>query len=158
MSATARFTAWIGDLEAAFGEVASSALGLSAVQVTARGQPVIAAWQGAYLGLVGPAGAVQIGVAGEEPACQALAKGLMGMTAADPALEPAEMADAVCEIVNIVAGAFKGRVRDRAPSLQMGLPTFFRGCVQPTERTAVAVVEVRAGDVAAALLLVHPRE
>lgn len=155
---TTPLAGWIGDLEAAFGDVASSALGLPGVEVTGHGRDVVPTWQGAYLGLVGPAGAVQIGLAADETACQALAKGLMGMSPADAALEPAEMADAVCEIVNIVAGAFKGRVRDRAPSMQMGLPTFFRGGVQPTERTAVSVVQVRAGEVAAALLLVHPRQ
>jgi hypothetical protein len=66
------------------------------------------------------------------------------------------MADALCEIVNIVAGAFKGRVRDRA-ALQMGLPVFFHGAVQATDHVATSVACVRAGGVPAALVLVHPR-
>ena len=45
-----------------------------------------------------------------------------------------EMADAMCEIVNIVAGDFKARVRDRANPLQMGLPVFIQGAVQATDR------------------------
>ncbi len=147
----------LADLEAAFSDVARDALGMAGATVTGRSARPPAALQGAYLALIGPAGAVQIGVAADEPGCQSLAKGLMGMAPTEAPLEAAEMADAVCEVVNIVAGAFKGRVRDRAPSLQMGLPTFFRGGVQPTERTAVSVVEVCAGGVAAALLLVHPR-
>jgi len=106
---------------------------------------------------VGPTGAVQIGLASSPEGCQALAKGLMGMGAEEPALPDNEMADAVCEIINIVAGAFKARVRDRATPLQMGLPVFIQGAVQPTERIAVQVAEVKFGEVAAVLLLVHPR-
>ncbi len=153
---TTPFAGWVVDLEAAFADVAQAALGLPAFEVTARGGEVDPRWRGAYLGLVGPSGAVQIGIAADEPGCQALAKGLLGMGAGDPALAADEMADALCEVVNIVAGGFKGRLRDRA-ALQIGLPTFFNGGVQPTEHTAVAVVEVRAGVVPAALLLVHPR-
>lgn len=148
--------AWLADLEGAAEEVATSALALPGMQVGARHEapPPL---HGAYIGLVGPAGAVQIGIASSPEGCQALAKGLMGMAPADPDLPDAEVADAVCEIINIVAGGFKARVRDRASQLQMGLPVFIKGAVQATERIAVRVAEVRLGDVPGALLLVHPR-
>jgi hypothetical protein len=148
---------WLPDLESAFEETARGALGLEAVAVKARGGSALSTWHGAYLGLVGPSGALQIGLAGDPEVCQALAKGLLGIAASEENLSAPEMADAFCEIVNIVAGAFKGRVRDRAPQLTMGLPTFFRGGVQETDRTAVKVAQVDAGGHAAALLLVHPR-
>ena len=148
---------WLPDLESAFEETARCALGIEAVKVKGRGGHPVPSWQGAYLGLAGPDGALQIGLAGDAQACQALAKGLLGMAPAEADLSVPEMADAFCEIVNIVAGAFKGRVRDRAPQLAMGLPTFFNGGVQETERTAVKVAEIDAGGHSAALLLVHPR-
>jgi CheY-specific phosphatase CheX len=151
------FRAWLGQLEAAFGDVVGAALGLGRVEVTARGEAAPASWQGAYLGLVGPAGGVQIGVASDADGCQALAKGLLGMESGGEELPVAEMADALCEVVNIVAGAFKGRVRESGAPLQMGLPIFFHGAVQETEHTALSVAEVRAGGVPAALVLVHPR-
>jgi len=147
---------WLADLEGAFEECSSTAMGFPGMSVTCRHeQPP--ALHGAYLGLVGPTGAVQIGLASSPEGCQALAKGLMGMGPEEPALPDNEMADAVCEIINIVAGAFKARVRDRATPLQMGLPVFIQGAVQPTERIAVQVAEVKFGEVAAVLLLVHPR-
>jgi Chemotaxis phosphatase CheX len=149
--------AWLGDLEDAFGEIATAALGMGAVEVTARGRETPASWQGAYLGLVGPAGGFQIGLASDEAGCQSLAKGLLGIEPQGDPLPVAEMADALCEIVNIVAGAFKGRVRSRDASLQIGLPIFFHGAVQQTERTALSVAEIRAGGVPAAVVLVHPR-
>jgi hypothetical protein len=151
------FAGWIGDLEAAFADTAQGALGLDAVEVTDHPAAVAPRWQGAYLGLVGPVGAIQIGIAAEEETCQSLAKRLLGMDPGEAALPPADMADALCELVNILAGAFKGKVRDRASPLQMGLPVFFNGGVQPTDRTAVSIAGIRAGGRAAALLLVHPR-
>jgi CheY-specific phosphatase CheX len=148
---------WLADLEGAFEECASTAMGFSGMSVTGRHEKP-PALHGAFLGLVGPAGAVQIGLASSPEGCQALAKGLMGMGPEEPALPENEMADAVCEIINIVAGAFKARVRDRASPLQMGLPVFIQGAIQPTERIAVRVADVRFGEVPAVLLLVHPRQ
>ena len=148
---------WLPELEAAFEDTARGALGIEIVRVKARGGHPVASWQGAYLSLIGPGGALQIGLAGDAKACQTLAKGLLGLAPAEADLSAPEMADAFCEIVNIVAGAFKSRVRDRAPQLTMGLPTFFNGGVQETERTAVKVAEIEAGGHSAALLLVHPR-
>ncbi len=157
MSAALDFAGTLPDLEAAFQEVARTALGLSDLTTLERIDNPYPEYQGAYLGLVAGPGALQIGLASNEAGCQALAKGLMGMAEGDPPLEPAEMADAICEIVNIVAGAFKGRVRERMGNLAMGLPVFFRGPAQPTGHTAVKVAQLASGPITAALLIVFPR-
>jgi CheY-specific phosphatase CheX len=147
----------LGDLEAAFAEVAQTALGVAELTTLERLDAPPEAAQGAYLGLVGLAGALQIGIASDEAGCQLLSKGLMGMGEADPALSTPEMADAFCEIVNIVAGGFKGRVRERCGALTLGLPVFFHGPAQPTDHTAVRIAVVRAGPAKVDLLLVFPR-
>jgi len=149
--------AFLADLEGSVEEIAVSALGQPGMRVACRHEspPDLHA---AILGLVGPAGAVQIGLAASPEGCQALARGLMGMTPSDPPLAEDEVADAMCEIVNIVAGVFKTRVRDRAHPLQMGLPVFIHGSVQATTHVAVRVAEVSLGEVPAAVLLVHPRQ
>jgi CheY-specific phosphatase CheX len=102
-------------------------------------------------------GALQIGIASDEAGCQALSKALMGMPETDPPLAPEELADAFCEIVNIVAGGFKSRARERAGALTMGLPVFFHGPAQATGHTAVRVSLVRVGTIQVALMLVYPR-
>jgi CheY-specific phosphatase CheX len=147
---------WLADLEGSVEEIATTALGLPGMTIDGRHEAA-PQLHGAYLGLVGPTGAVQIGLASSQAGCQALAKGLMGMGPEEAALPENEVADAVCEIINIVAGAFKARLRDRASPLQMGLPVFIRGAIQSTDRVAVRVADVRLGDVPAAVLLVHPR-
>ncbi len=157
MTATADFGGLLDDLEAAFQEVAQTALGLSSVSVLGRSDEPEHGYQGAYLGLVAQPGALQIGIASDEAGCQALAKGLMGMGPTDPPLAAPEMADAFCEIVNIVAGGFKGRVREKVGALTMGLPVFFHGPAQPTEHTAVRVAVLQAGASSVAVMLVYPR-
>jgi Chemotaxis phosphatase CheX len=157
VSGTGGFGEFLPDLEAAFAEVASSALGRPEAVTAQRLEDPPPRYQGAYLGIVAAQGALQIGLASDEAGCQALAKGLMGMADGEPDLPTGEMADAFCEIVNIVAGGFKARIRDRAGALQLGLPVFFRGPAQPTEHTAVKVAMVALGPVSAALLLVFPR-
>ncbi len=150
------FAALLPELEAAFAEVAATALALPEVS-RAQLPAALPPYHGAYLALVSPQGALQIGLAADEGGCQALAKGLLGMGPADPPLADAEMADAFCEIVNIIAGGFKSRVRERMGSLTMGLPVFFHGPAQQTGHTAVDLVAVRAGLITAALIILHPR-
>ena len=148
---------WMGVLEQAMEEVAGGAFGCTVVRRGRHGKPE-AGMAGAYLGLVGAGGGIQIGVASTPDGCQALSKALLGMEADAPPLGPEEVADAVSEIVNILAGAVKARVRDRVPTMQMGLPTFFLGPLQPTEKLAASVADVEVGGVATSLLLVHPRK
>jgi hypothetical protein len=147
----------LDDLEGAFEEVALAALGHEHVGKEGRRDAPDPQCQGAYLGLVSTTGAVQIGIASDETGCQSLARGLMGTDGAEPPFPAAELADAVCEIVNIVAGGFKSRARERAGALTLGLPVFFRGPAQATDHTAVEVSVVRLGSTAVSLLLVHPR-
>jgi len=152
---SAGLASWLADLEGAFGEVSGSALALEGLVISSRHEAA-PALHGAYLGLMSPAGAVQIGIASSQEGCRSLARGLMGM-GPEEELPEAEVADAVCEIINIVAGGFKARLRDRATPMQMGLPVFIRGAIQSTERVAVQVAEGLVGSVPVALLLVHPR-
>ncbi len=157
MSSGLDHTALLGDLELAFADVARTALGQGEVGNMGRLEAPHPQVQGAYLGLVSTAGAFQIGIAADEAGCQLLGRSLMGMAGADPPLPPAELADAVCELVNIVAGGFKSRARDRAGALTIGLPVFFHGPAQATDHTGVLVSLVRLGAAEVALLLVHPR-
>jgi hypothetical protein len=150
-------TDWLAALEAEFAILATGTLGLSAVHVVARDVEPPRSMEGAYLGLVTPEGALQIGLAATTGGCDALARGLLAM-GAEEALPAADVADAVCEIVNILAGAVKRCARENAGmQVSLGLPTFFHGTAQPTDRLGVAVTEVRMGELPAALLVLYPR-
>jgi len=149
--------ALVGHLEEAFEEVARTALGQGDVSRPGHLDAPLPRWQGAYIGLVAAQGAFQLGIAADVAGCQLLAKSLMSMPESDPPLADAELADAVCEIANIVAGGFKSRARDKVGALTLGLPVFFHGPAQATEHTGVLVSVIRLGSASVALLLVHPR-
>jgi hypothetical protein len=144
------------DLEASFEEVARTALTQEPVRKGELAAP-LSHWRGAYIGLVAPQGAFQVGIAADDAGCQLLARSLLSMPESDPPLADAELADAVCEIANIVAGGFKGRVREQAGPLTLGLPVFFHGPAQATEHTGVLVSVVGLGSTSVGLLIVHPR-
>jgi hypothetical protein len=147
---------WMGALEHGLDEVASGVFGCSITTKGRRENPPPGT-AGAYLSLVGPSGGVQIGLASSPDGCQMLSRAMLSLEPGAGPLGAEEVADAVSEIVNILAGAVKARVRDRLPTLQLGLPTFFHGPAQPTEKLGVAVAEVQIGEVIAALLLLYPR-
>ena len=149
--------ALLGDLEDAFEEVARAALGQAAVARRERPDAPPPRWQGAYIGLVAPQGALQVGIAAEEQGCQLLARSLLSLPESEPPLPDPELADAVCELANIVAGGFKSRARDKVGALTLGLPVFFHGPAQATEHTGVQVAMVELPGARVALLLVHPR-
>jgi hypothetical protein len=147
--------AWLEALESGFAEIARTSFALDRIDVDARHDRPHPGMSGAYLGLVAPDTSVQIGLAAGMPACRDLARGLFQMSPGD-ALPDGDVADAICEIVNQLAGCVQRRVRSTV-EVRLGLPTFFHGPVQPTERLGVAVADVRAGALSGALLVVHPR-
>jgi hypothetical protein len=101
---------------------------------------------GAFIPLAGPGLGAQLGMVGSEDECRALAAALLQVEAAEAAaLSQAEIADAVCEVVNIAAGHVKARLTEAHPGLTLGLPLFIQGAVRPRERMAVDVFGVRAG-------------
>jgi hypothetical protein len=148
---------WLDALEAEFASLATAALSLTKPEPLSRHTEPRAGMEGAYLGLISPETTCQIGLASTKAGCEAFARGLLMMGGAEP-LTPADVADAVCEIVNMLAGGVQRQLRKRAGiELTLGLPTFFHGPVQPTERLGVAVAEISLGSVPAALLVLHPR-
>jgi hypothetical protein len=149
---------WLDALEAEFASLAAAALGVQRVAPLSRHAAPPPGMGGAYLALVSPQGAYQIGLAAPPAGCEAFARGLLSLGPAEP-LAAADVADAVCEIVNMLAGGVQRRIRAKSgDQLGLGLPTFFNGTPQPTERLCVAVAEVRAGAIPAALLVLHPKQ
>ena len=78
---------------------------------------------GASLSLVSEHQRVQISLLGERAGLERLARTFM-MLPDDEALVWLDAADAVSEIVNVVAGALKSEMIDEVPSLRLGLPLF----------------------------------
>lgn len=86
---------------------------------------------GAYLALVGDQAAMQLGVVATPTDCATIARALLMMNA-DEAISQEDIADAINEVINVVAGGVKSRLIDREPGLTLGLPLFVDGQVVAT--------------------------
>jgi hypothetical protein len=138
-------------------EVATTALGLPGCEIVRTYDRIPPGREGAYLALVGQEDSIQIGLISNAEGCQALAKSLLQMEPGDADLDPPDVADAMCEVVNIIAGGIKARVNGKVPPIKLGLPIFVNGAVQPSSRLVIVVAEVIIGPVPAALVLIEPR-
>lgn len=135
--------AWLGAATEAFAEVASSTLGLDATLVgeTRSGYPSEGA--GAAVGIIADS-PMQVGVFGTEAACQAMGRALLGMTPEEADLPETDLADALGEVVNIVAGSMKTRLK--LGTAKLGLPLFVKGRIESGGGAQVRVAHVRFGD------------
>jgi len=131
-------------------EVGDTVLGGLPVELLA---PIeIGAGHGAYVGLVAQDEPIQVGIFVEGNGCQALAKALLGMEPGDEDLPPPDVGDAMCEIINIIAGGLKRRVNDRMP-VTMGLPMFVSGQPLPNQQQSLSARSVKIGPASARVLL-----
>ena len=148
---------WLEAGEGVMLELATSALAYEEAEVLARKQEVDRHLPGAYVPLITPDASLQVGIASTVEGCDALARALLCMEP-DEELVPADMADALGEVVNILAGALKGKIAQRVGSITLGLPMFFNGAIEPTEKLEFAVAEMRLGSVVASLVLVKHKQ
>ena len=85
---------------------------------------------GGYVSLINEESAVQLGLASDAAGCRILARTLFGMEAEGEELAEIDVADAINEVVNIIAGGVKNRMDERFPSLRLGLPLFVEGRIK----------------------------
>ena len=139
-------------------EVVGSAVGWDMPAVLTRRPDMPADLAGAFIPLAGEGLAMQLGLAGSDASCRRMAAALMQVPAEEArAMPAAEVADAVCEVVNIAAGHVKARLAEGQAGIALGLPLFVHGAVQPGEKMKVDVFDVVFGDVPFVLVLLHRR-
>lgn len=85
---------------------------------------------GAIIGLVSGENSVQIFLVASHSGAEGLGKGLLGFEP-DEEIEMSDVGDAMGEIVNIVAGMIKTALNDQDSNLNLSLPTFVQGKLEP---------------------------
>lgn len=148
---TATLDDWVGAASAAVLEVAEQALGWQASPDTNE-DGVYGAPFGAYVPLTSSESVVQLGIMGERLACEAMSRALLGMGEDESFASEGDVADAVGEIANMVAGGTKTRMSQAIPGIVLGLPLGVAGRIecQGAER---ATVSFRFGTTCARLVL-----
>lgn len=143
-------------LSEAVGEVAATVLGGVSVAPASSGVTPSSS-HGAYLALVAQDEPIQVALLADAAGCQVLSKTLLGMDVAEENLPDADVSDAMCEIINIVAGGLKRRVSQQMP-VTLGLPLFVAGPLLPNQQQQVHSRALKLGDVAVDVLLLTQRE
>lgn len=99
---------------------------------------------GANIAVVGDEHAVQLGVLSSPDQADKIARAMLGMEP-DEDLPHSDMADAIGEIANIIAGGVKGAMVDDAPGLRLGLPVFSEGPFRKMGRTEEQTIHFNFG-------------
>lgn len=140
---------WVAAMADASTELALS-LGIDGVELLGWHDLPPTGMAGAYIPLLAEDQTLQLALLATPAGCADLSRLLLGMEPGD-AVSDADVADAVGELVNIVAGGVKQRMQGSA-SLRLGLPVFIHGYVQPTQQLEVSLASVRVGQVDAHLM------
>ena len=122
---------WMHAMVNSADELATSTLGLDGVVTLSEEMPTQRDLPGSYVALVGDIFNFEYGVAGTWDSFGVLARTLLFMEP-EEILEDDDLADAINEVINIVAGGVKRRMSDVDPGLKLGLPAFFNGILHPT--------------------------
>lgn len=144
---------WLGATVSALNEVVTSYLdvdNLAAATLDADERPSC----GAVVGLVSEENSVQIFLVASREGAEVLGKGLLGFEA-DEEIEMGDLADAMGEIVNIVVGVVKTAVNDEDSSLNLTLPSFVEGRLEPLGGQVVTHQIVMMGPVETKVLVIN---
>jgi hypothetical protein len=155
MIANVPFQDWMRMVGEVATEIATLALGFDRCTIRARGASVGPGLYGPYLPLGTTQEPMQVGLLSDEEGCQRLAKALLGMDANEADLADSDLGDAVSEILNILAGGIKRRAEGRI-DLQLGLPTFVKGVLLPSQHRAAFMADLQLGPVTAVVVLASP--
>jgi hypothetical protein len=150
---------WRSAIQAAAKEVATYALSFSgAVVKDPVGLEAATAMIGAHIPLVGSGSgrSFDLALVASADDCQALSRAILCM-GPGPALRDAEVADAVGEIVNMLAGSMKRGLSGLGADLALGLPIFIHGYLQPTDRLSVIAFPIRLGKIDTIVLVTGHR-
>jgi hypothetical protein len=159
MSKSSRLTLaqWRTAVEGAATEIATYALSFSGVVVhDPVGLESARTMIGAHIPLIGGGQAFDLALVSSAEGCEALSRAIL-CVGAGPALRDAEVADAVGEIVNMLAGSVKRRMAGHGAELELGLPIFLHGFIQPTDRLSVVALPTRFGAIDTIVLIAGQR-
>lgn len=111
---------------------------------------------GAWVPLVGREHSLQLGLVSTDDGCQAIARKLLNLRPEAPLTEE-DMADAIRETVNILAGTSKTAIEGDTPASTLGLPIFINGHIKITKEQAAASEMISFGDISCYLVVLKQR-
>ncbi len=148
---------WLSAVKDATSELATTTLGLDGCHFQSVSTTLPEKISGSSISLVARDESVQIGIFTNISGCRTIAANMLGMSPSEAeTLADADIADAVREVINIVAGGVKRLLCEGEETMQLGLPMFMSGHVEfsTTEQESM-VAEAKIGDVALHLMVIR---
>lgn len=144
---------WVEAASAAAVDIASQAFGWDATIRNGTGLPFRAPF-GAYVPLSSSDSVVQLGIVAELSDCETMSRALLGMAPDEHFGTESDVADAIGEIANMLAGATKTRLSEIVHDIVLGLPLCVKGTIEAHAVEQVST-EVCFGPVRANLMLLR---
>ena len=116
----------------------------------------LTALAGAYIPLSAGLESITVAWVAGEVGCRALAGALLGI-GADEELPSSDVADAVGEVVNMLAGGVKSRMLPQVTPIGLGLPMFLHGWIEPGERLEIAARRIQVDRFETVVLVLRQR-
>jgi hypothetical protein len=148
-------TVWAESASESLVRVATTALGLPAEALGPAAAPTTASL-GAYVPVMTPDEAIQIGIVGDAESCLRVARALLQLADGDE-LGDADVTDAIGEIANMVAGMTKAALAPRIGVVALGLPMVIHGWVAPRDGLELETIACRVGDATISVVVLRPR-
>lgn len=152
MNAPLGLDAWLGTAVESLAETASTALGLDPTRVVGETETLPHELVGTTIPLVADR-AVQLGLFATPQECENLARLLLGMGLDDGPVSPPDVADALGEVLNILAGVMKRHMANKGAALSIGLPMFVHGYIEHGGSKQARTAILKIGDHEAQLFI-----
>lgn len=128
-------------------------MGFDSCEVVGVDAKLPAEMSGAFVPLVGKNANLQFGIVSSRAGQEMIARVILQMEP-DEGLEHDEIADAVGEFANCLAGRIKREMRKVDGSLRIGIPVFVDGHVEDIGRSAFKVVRTEMNEFPVAVIVV----
>ncbi|MCP4602583.1 MAG: chemotaxis protein CheX [Proteobacteria bacterium] len=144
---------WLDASIIAAKELAQIALGLDGAELISIREGLPGESDSAYIALVGEKSSAQIGIASDAEGCQQIARTLLGMEPDEEDLSEEDVADAIGEIANILAGQIKTLMAEKSIDVVLGMPIFIQGRVKMTSDMEFAAADMHFGSIPVTVMI-----
>ena len=144
---------WLDAAVTSAEELATVALGFDGAELIGKRDDFPTELRSAIIALVSDTISVQLGIASTKEGCQHLARALLAMEPDEDDLPEDDVADAVGEVANIVAGQVKSMMGSADSPIKLGLPLFISGRFDHPDNVETALADIRVGSVPVTLIV-----
>lgn len=157
MAQSIALSIWQAAVEGGVRDLARDGMSFPDLEIVERTSQIPANMPGAFIPLIGPNESVQVGIVSSVEGCTRLARALL-QADADLEVSPADVADALAEAANILAGFVKRNIQDHLDPVQLGLPLYVNGHLETSDRVRAMVTHLRVGPISLAVIVLRAAE